>query len=705
MLLPFLAFCWLLGFATVAAWDAPWWLAGVSLVALLPVAVWRRPEWTRALAGGAVLATVASAWLGIRTDEPPSPPAPFGEDITIEGTIASEPDPSLRFVSYRVVIEHVQAPGGGWMRGEGAILVILHQYAEFLPGDRVVVTGELQEPTDDLDGFDYRAYLLSQGITATMFPDEVSLLDEGAPLPGRVSTRVRLALEEALEHALPEPEASLGAGIAVGRDDGLPRDLRDDYRDSGLAHLTAVSGGNVAILSAIVFWFCVPLLGRYRASIPATAILAAYVLAAGFELTIVRSSLMAGVYLLGVMVGRPQSGLPGLAAVVMLMTLLDPRIVTDVGFQLSAAATAGLIVLSPWVRAACDWLLRRAALTVLAGGVVSEGLALTLSATVATLPIVAFTFERVSLIGFVANVAAGPLFLAAFPLSLATALLGLVHPDAGYAMGLGAYYPLAATNWLARTSADVPFASVSTPGISATWALLVAGAWMAAGAWLYLRPLPDRAERPGLQQRRLVRRGSLAALAGGVALWAGAAACAPMGGPGELEIHMLDVGQGDAVLLRMPGGENVLIDGGPSAQALMVGLGEALPHWERTLDLVILTHTDEDHLAGLVEAARRYEIGQVITSGEQASTVPFDLFEAENERLQAVAAGDAFSIGEARFDVLWPPAAGFGDERDTNDRSLVLRVTYGDAVVLFTGDIESAAQLELIRRESVAAQV
>lgn len=703
MLLPLIGAAWLFGFAAKGALGAPWWLAGAALACGAAGATWRLGPRRGALLGAIALATLAGGLrfeLGVATpDEPPG--TVFTGELTISGTIASEPDPAARSVTYRLAIDassaHEHALEGA------AVLVTLHQYTELLPGDRLRVRGRIEQPSANLDGFDHRAWLLARGIVGRMPFPTIEAVERGPASRERLSARLRLHIERVLEHALPEPEAALAAGIAVGRDDGMPPALVEDFRVSGLSHLTAVSGGNVAIVSAVAFALLVPVAGRKWAVAPAVAIVAACLVAAGFEATIVRASIMAWIFLAGLWLGRPQSGLSGLAVAAIAMTAWSPAIARDVGFQLSLAATAGLILLTPWFSSAATWLAERAGIGAIVGTWPLQALSFTLAATVATLPIVAHTFERVSLSGFIANIAAQPLFVVAFTLSLGVALAGSAWEPAGWLLGLAAYYPLAAINALARAAAAPPGAAVSTGGLGAAAATVWLCALGAAGAALYLRPLPPVVRREASRRDLLVRRGIVAAAAGAAATWAGVASLAPLPGPGKLEVHILDVGQGDAILLRTPGGQDILVDGGPSGITLARELGAVLPHWDRTLDFVVLTHAQEDHVAGLVEALRQFDVGTLAEGSTTSTSLSYRLFAEHAGRAVLLQRHDLIAIDGVRIEVAWAPPDGEG--WSANDASVVLRVRYGDAVLLLTGDIEAGAQQVLVEQGGIRAQV
>ena len=157
---------------------------------------------------------------------------------------------------------------------------------------------------------------------------------------------------------------------------------------------------------------------------------------------------------------------------------------------------------------------------------------------------------------------------------------------------------------------------------------------------------------------------------------------------------MLDVGQGDAILVTTPNGERVVVDGGPSGIVLAQELGDVLPHWQRQISAVVLTHADADHVGGLPSLLERFNVRRVYDNGEARDTAVFGEYEAAAGTRQTLRRGDVFEIDGVRFETLWPPSGALEGPR--NAWSVVLRVTYGEATILLTGDIEEEAQRALL---------
>lgn len=703
MTLVALAAAWLGSIAMIATWGAPWWLPATTVASLTPAAArrWLPINWQLVL-----LLAVASAiggWRFERWDTRPEPDlvAFSGQDVVLEGTVAGLPDPGRTVTRYRVDVDHIET-GTILQPVDGAVLITVGQYAEYDRGTRVRLSGTLDE-APQLDDFDYRAFLLRKGIAATMFYPEVEVTAEGPASLQRGIDAARLNLATALEQALPAPEAALAAGITLGRDGGIRSEDYESYRQAGLAHLIAVSGSNLGILAAMVFAVLVPLVGRNLALAPATVILTAYMLLAGADPPVIRAWIMASILLTGAWLGRQEAGLAALGCAAMVMTAVAPGAARDVGFQLSLAATAGLITFGPWMRLAVVAVVRRCRLDSVIPVFAEQVMAMSLAATLATLPVTWVNFREVSFVGPLANVLVEPLFVLGFALSLVTALAGVLWEPAGWIVGIVAYYPLAGCSWLARHLAAPEAASVSLPRIHAGWAF---GAYVVLGiaGWAaYRYPAPGRERAPLRGAQVVVRRAALAAGSGGLATIVLFTSLLPLRGPGVLELAVLDVGQGDSLLLTTPGGKHILVDGGPSGVETAGEVSSQLPHWQRGLHAVVLTHPQQDHLGGLPEVLKRYDVAAVYETGATNSTEGFTAYRRQAGAWRSLATGDSFEIDGVRFKVLWPDE-GYAPN-GLNNGSLVIRVEYGATRILLTGDVESAAQTVLLERGDLQADI
>ncbi|MGN8025584.1 ComEC/Rec2 family competence protein [Microbacterium sp. 22242] len=471
---------------------------------------------------------------------------------------------------------------------------------------------------------------------------------------------------------LPEPGSELLPGLAVGDVRAVTPELDAAMKASGLSHLTAVSGSNLALVAAAGFGL-VALLGggRVLRIAVATAFLAGFVVLVTPQPSVIRAAAMAGVAMLALLLGRPRAGLSVLLLAVTVLLLAGPRLSAAPGFALSAAATAGLIVLAPPLARGLDrWLPHPIALAV----------AVPLSAQLACGPIIALFAAQQSVVAVLANLLAEPASPIATVLGL-LACLAMPLPALADLFAAAAWLPSA---WIAQTAvvtAGLPAATIAAPA-----GIVTASIVAALSAGVYALIAPHRPLRPRL---RILGAGLLAVLtgtAGGWAVLAGPIALVQR--PADWAIALCDVGQGDAILVRSAG-RTMLIDTGPDPEPLRRCLGDlGVSH----LDVLLLTHFDHDHAGSsdvLVGRADAVLHGPVDTPAHQGQ---LDRLAAGGAGLVDAAAGMTGRLGDADWRVLWPRR----DEKvfpPGNDAGVIVEVSGGGVPrSLFLADLSAASQ-------------
>lgn len=644
----------------------------------------------------------------------------------LAGTVIDDPRP--RGTSQQVVLDGVIAQ----LRGDahalrGRLLATLPRSVQLAVGRRVVLTAAIDAPAA-FDGFDYPAYLARQGIGGLVRAREARVL-EGPPRagPAEIAAVARNWLLGGLNEMIPESEAALGAGILLGVRSSIAPEVADAFATAGLTHVVAISGWNIAIVAAIVGALLRPLEerrgGRWLAPAGAAATIAGYVVLTGASPSVVRAALMAGAMMVARFGGSRAHAASALCLAALVMLIAAPSVLWDVGFQLSALATAGLILYGAAIEARLTgW-----------PGWLREPIALTMAAQLTTLPVVVGSFGRLSLVAPLANVAVVPLVplvmllcAIAAPLGAITSILGVgpLSDMLRWAVGGSAWLLLRAMIVAGQAAAAVPFAAVSVPApgwLALAWYPALGLAWhrstrrapRAPNDSAELLPLRQTRRRSMLGER--VARGASAALRGlarpviGLSLGAALLVALTLGTlpDGRLHLVALDVGQGDAILVTAPSGATMLVDGGPDPDLLLRRLGERLPWWHRRIDVMVLTHPHEDHVAGLVAVLERYEVGLILHGGRRYEnpTYPRFVLEAGNEpggRLAAARAGMTLRLDRTTtFTVLYPAAAdsaGPLPEGDINNASVVGVLRHEGFGALLTGDAEMPVEALLAER-------
>jgi competence protein ComEC len=517
----------------------------------------------------------------------------------------------------------------------------------------------------------------------------------GVARAGEIRERAALGLGE----GMPPREAALARGFVLGDDDELDQSTKEDFIRAGLSHLTAVSGENVTLLALlampILAMFGVPLRERLLWTI---GLIAIYVPLAGSGPSIQRAGVMGAMGLLATLQGRRTSRLYalGLAAVVTLT--IDPSVAGNVGWQLSFAAVLGILLLASPIR---EWLLTR-----LGRGswrrALAEGIAVTVAATIATAPLIAYVFEEISLTSLLANVLALPAVAPAMWLGMVSAVLAQIPgiplaPLNGLDALLLAYIAQVAA-WCGRPTWAVLDVHIGLAAMLATYAAMATCLVVAKATTRARRLGAARTTATAVRAKgRPGRRGRLMRVAFGVGLAAIAAVFfldflsrghgAPVGPVPGLRVEVLDVGQGDAILLQPRSAPAVLIDGGPPGDELVAKLHD---EGVDRLGAAIVTHDQSDHAAGIAEALGRVPIARLVYGRLDREY----LANARDDGAapDQVATGTTLRSGSLRLEVLWPPSDLLVEappDTDPNELALVIRARWHHFTMLLTADAEA----------------
>lgn len=636
--------------------------------------------------------------------------------VQLKGVVSADPEPGDRITTLYLKAREI-CPDGEWKKVSGTCLVYVPKFKSPEPsrefpfykyGDLLTIEGKLELPPEGED-FSFREYLSQRGIYSIMrYPQKVELLESGKGFkPLEWVYRLRASLSGALDRVLGEPQNSLAQGILLGKRGSIPQNLKNALATTGTTHIIAISGMNLSIVAGIVISLAAWVFGRHRPTyfLLALATIWGYAILTGMPPSAFRAAIMVSLWLSAYYLGRPNSAITSLVLAAALMVGLQPRVLWDIGFQLSCAAMAGLIFLAPKLQAlGRDALAGKADWAASLGNLLTDSFSVTLAAVIFTLPIIAFDFHRIPVVGLPATV----LILLTLPLILVTVALaggtGLFLLPLAQAIGWVAWLFLTYTVVVIEAFSRVPLASVEVPKFNeaAVWACYIA---LAAALWIASRPrFPNLlaaarqvAALPGLGRQLSPKWLIPPLIIIAVPIWIF------VGGLPDSRLHVsfLDVGQGDAILIQKSG-RAILVDGGSSPQAITSELGKKLPFWQRSLDLVVLTHPDNDHLTGLVEVLRRYQVKQVLEGVPHQKPLTYQewtrLIEDRGIKRTIAQMGQRIDLSDgAWIEVLNPESessqyAG----SDPDNYSVVLRLVAGEVSFLLTGDIREEAEANLI---------
>lgn len=659
----------------------PAWVTGGVVAAGLVVVVrgaGRGIDDVRITVAGLLVALTALGawWGGVRLAQ--TPWNPVERMITAVGTVYVDQtaergaEDSARIT---VVVDRVEGGNTASVLRSGARIVIRADMARLAPlrlGDRLRVVGTVRPAFEPGDPPWWRAHLERRGIVAEMRSPGLRVVGRRGGVSG-LRDRTRERLRRTVVAGLSGDRAAVVRGMALGGGQTMTQGTIDQMRAAGVWHLMAVSGQNIALVAIAVTWLlsAVRVRRRQAAALAITAIIA-YCLVCDGGASVARAGIMGVLVIVAQLASRAEDRWYLLIVGLAVLVAIQPRAIFDPGLQLSFAAVVGLLALA---RPLAVWTAG------LMPGPVAQVAAASVAASVATAPVSILRFEQYSVVGIVANVIAVPVAGPTVVVAMAGAVVGAVAHPLGvpltWCAGIGADI----IRMTASVSAAVPGATAGPGRIGATAALGIAALVPLAARWLWRL---DGSPRTWAARRR---RRTVTVLCGCVVIVAGVVARAALRErslpwPDVPEVTVLDIGQGDSILLRSPDGHAALIDTGPPGDPAPVA-GALRRMGVRHLDLVAVTHHQSDHDGALADVVRAVDVTAVAAPAVAVPEVRDGLSDRE---VTPLAEGQRVTVGAWTLDVVWPPA----DLRasDPNDASLVVVARTPDMSVLLTGDAE-----------------
>lgn len=587
--------------------------------------------------------------------------------------------------------EQASGPRGtyrfGFVSERGRVLIeTAHPVADAVrPGMGLIAHGVLEEAPDW-----QRADLRRRGIETVLRADR--LVPNGnrrAGLAGAID-QLRERAFEALGRSVPAREAALSRGFVLGDDSEIDRRTAEDFRRSGLSHLLAVSGQNVVLLSLLALPFLSLLGFGPQARLLAIALLILlYVPLAGGGPSIQRAGVMGIAGLVAAAATRAPSRAYALALAALVTLTLNPRSSADIGWQLSFAAVVGIMLLARPFQVRLEPFLGREGWRKAAG----EGAAVTLAATIATAPLIAFHFDQMPVATILANLAAMPAVAPAMWLGMISIAIGQASPALAVPFNLAGSVCLA---WIAQVAEWTGRPGWAVAEVSIGGPVMLALAFALLGSVVFgLLRIWKTASGPVPVWRKLLPVALVLLIVLALVVFgpADGRRSLPSPPPHGARVEVLDIGQGDAILIRPWRADPVLIDGGPPGGDLTGALRSA---GVDRLAAVILTHPDLDHYGGFLDLFGLIPVGRFLFDGAPPELVA--LAGRSGSSLERISAGQVLRNGNTRLEFLWPPAhdrpEGAVDmpaETGTNERSIVAVLEWRNFRMLLTGDAEAEA--------------
>lgn len=692
---------YLAGIAASLAGTAPW-LAPVCLLAsalLITLTVLGRVGSTGSLllvAGAFALLGLSLGSLRLAALEASDLAALLGKRVTLEVTVVRMPHERNGKISF------IGKAEGGEYRDAGFALnekVLVELYcrdgcagaAGVSEGQRYRVVGTLgtARSTPESD-FDYRQYLARRGVHTVIVAEVEGFRQAGDRGGiGGVVDQLRRHSRRSLESGSRGAAGGLLKGMVLGDVSDVPEAVVDDLRDAGLLHLLAVSGQNVVLLGFVIMLLFQALrIPRNAATVGAIIAVCAYVPLTGADPSIVRAGVVGILGLVATIFGRqaPRCYLLAVSAAVLLT--YNPNNLLEPGFQLSYAAVLAIFFVAPSLRRLLGFL----------PDLLAEVVAIACAAGLATAPITLAHFQQVPLVTVPANVVAAPVAGPVMFIGVLSIIAAAVSSPLSSLLNLMASLCTGYLVEVAHFFASIPGAVYvgTAPGLMAIMLFYV----MLVTVANLIRNIKRHHLTGTLARRRSWAAPVVTMLLLTVFACFGGTAVVP---PDSYTISILDVGQGDAVLIQVPGGATVLVDGGPGS----VVLERLKQSGISRIDAVILSHPHADHVAGLKMVLEKYDVGAVYDAvAPSTSPVYADLLrvvERKGIEYREMRAGDELAFGELTLAVFSPGESLVPD--DVNANSIVLVSSYQGMDVLLAGDAESGVLSSLDLPEVEALKV
>jgi competence protein ComEC len=606
-------------------------------------------------------------------------------------------------------------------------------------GDRIVVFGKIRSIRNfnNPGGFDYQRYMVFKKVwgTAYVSSQKVALMEKRSEKGvGTIIAEVRSKFSDFIDAAGTGNEQGVIKALIIGDRNSISQDLRDAFNRAGIGHLLAISGLHIGIVATAAFLFFSWMLSHFKpllwhawtkkgAVLLSVVPVLIYGFISGMSPSTQRAVIMVMVFLTAFLVEREHDPMNTLALAAMLILVVHPPSLLSISFQLSFAAVLAIIfglskVKSPWespeIRGKRPRI-SKVATTLFYFFMVS------LFAILGTLPLVMFYFNQISLVGLLANFIMVPMIgFVAVPLGLLAVFLYPLTVFGAWVCIEACSAVLKQALFIIHFFADLPFSAVKT--VTPSY-LEICCFYILFWAVLNLKHIPLK--KPGkqdeasgiedpVQGKKFIQKVSPVVVLLVVLVFS-ADACYwfyQRFWHDDFRVTMIDVGDGNSTLLELPHGYTILLDGGGFSDNRIFDVGARIiaPFlWQKkikTVDTLVLSHPNSDHLNGLIYIAEHFNVKQVWTNHEAVNTFGYKKFmeTIKDKRIHMPGYAEIFGahdINGVHMDILYPPVD-FSEKRkkepwrNPNNNSVVLKASFGSESFLFPGDIKTRAEYDLV---------
>lgn len=560
-------------------------------------------------------------------------------------------------------------------------------------GDKIGFYLEYQKPNTARNymGFDYSNYLKTKKILGTVNVESNNLQVISHNNTNAILNKIyslKNIMKQKINELLPKETAGLCIGMLIGETSNIEESMQEDFRDSNLSHILAVSGANVSyIIISITYIFNKMCFRKKLSKIISIILLILFMLLTGCTSSVNRACIMAILMLIAELLNRKSDVYNNLALSALILLIINPYSILDIGFQLSYMGTIGIVFLHDKI----------SNIVQIKNKIIKyffEMIIVTTCANLAIIPIMMFHFNTVSLTFYFSNVLAGPILGAVVIIGFIMFFLSLILNSLAIPIAFILNIMLKFIIKIAELTASLPISKIliTTPSI---WFIII---WYATIIILYYK---EKAKKFYLKNKKNLKIAVICILI--IVLTSNLVIKLNK----DLKIYFIDVGQGDSCLIVTPTNKKILIDGGGSEfGSFDVGEKTLLPYLLdrkiKKLDYVLISHFDSDHVGGILTLMEKIQIEKIIIckQGEVSENYKkfLKILKSKKIKVQIVKAKDKISIDKDTFFYILHPANELIKDNILNNNSIVTKLYYRNFSILFTGDIEEIAEKELIKK-------
>ncbi len=561
-------------------------------------------------------------------------------------------------------------------------------------GDLIEVDGEYIIPSEarNYKGFDYREYLKSKKIYGTIKNSNKNIKiikENNINIVLKLSNNIRNYIINTSNKLLPEKTSSLLVGILIGDKSGISEEIIEDFKISNLSHMLAVSGAHTSyIILGLTFILNKSKMSKKWVHLVTILSLILFTFITNFTPSVTRACFMAIIVLGSSLLYRKQDFWTSISISILIILVINPFSVNDIGLQLSYLGTIGIILFNKNV----ETLLNKVKIN----NKISKFLSVTISAQMAIIPIMIYRFNSFSLTFFIPNVLASPLLGINIILGLITIFISLVSFKLAKIISLALNLSLEILIRISEFTSKLPFSSILVKTPPMLFILLIY-CFILLYNYLYYIYISKRNLR--LFQKRIIKLinktniNKFISIIIIIIILFNVFSYSYLLIPKNLRIYFIDVGQGDSCLIITARNKKILIDGGEGDSNVL--LSYLLDRRIKTIDYIMISHFDSDHCIGLIEIIQKLNVKNVLISEQAYFCDEYrniaEIINSKKINVIHVKQGDVLNIDkEVKLDIFYP--AENLEYDDLNNNSIVAKLRYNKFSVLFTGDIEKSEE-------------